>query len=431
MTSASSPSGDPIPLAAVEVTAPPEPAAETAAATDPNLFPAAEAAGAAPPPRRTPRAPRLPLRLDAEVDPRIGFGASVAAWFVIALVTLLGAHSCAPTRVEAQLKRHVETALRDAGVGYVGVTMRGQAVALGGVAPSEAAKTAAGAAAITAIGPGGAWAGGVTRVENQIVIGAPVSPYTWSATRDGASVRLKGYAPSPAARAALAARAKALFGTVIDETAVAPGAPPERTWQAVASDGLAQLATLKSGSVRLSDRRLTIVGEADAAAAGAIRAAYATPMADGFSALLDVTAPGQAFDVPGVAGVKLTANAAADACQKAFAGLLARNVINFDTGSAVISTSSQQVLDDLARVARRCDQYSIEIAGHTDDRGERAANMKLSRARAEAVVRYLVGLGVAPERLEAAGFGPDRPRASNMSASGQAQNRRIEFTVKS
>ncbi|MBU6371378.1 MAG: OmpA family protein [Alphaproteobacteria bacterium] len=432
MSEPSSSPGERAPLAAVEVT----PAEPTAAVTpdapaDPNLFPGEDAAVVAAPVRSTRPRPRLALPFDVSADPRGGFGASVGAWLVIAVLTLVGAHSCAPAQVEARLKRQVEVALRDAGVGYVTVGMRGQTVVLGGVAPSADAKSTAGAAALRAAGPGGAWSGGVTRVENQIVIGAPVSPYTWSATRDGTAVRLKGHAPSPTARAALAARAKALFGTVIDETAVAPGAPPEQAWQAVASDALGRLASLKSGAVRLSDRRLTILGEADPAAAAELRTFYAQPMAEGFSALLDVTAPGQALDVPGVSGVKLTANAAADTCQKAFAGLLSRNVINFDTGSAEVSASSQQILDDLGRVARRCDQYSIEIAGHTDDRGDRAANMKLSRARAEAVVRYLVGLGVAPERLEAAGFGPDRPRASNASAAGQAQNRRIEFTVKS
>jgi OOP family OmpA-OmpF porin len=244
-------------------------------------------------------------------------------------------------------------------------------------------------------------------------------------------VRLRGHAPSRAARAALAAKAKALFTNVVDESSVAPGAPGGGDWQIVMAGALDQLARLETGAVRASGLKLTVVGETSPEAAQAVQAFYRQGAPGGFTALVDLSAPGQAMEIPGVAGLKLVNNAPAADCQQAFAGLLARNVINFDTGSAVIAPSSRTLLDDLARVARRCDQYSIEIAGHTDDRGDRAVNMKLSRARAESVVGYLVDQGVAPERLEAAGFGPDRPRAPNRTSAGQAQNRRIEFTVKS
>jgi len=363
--------------------------------------------------------------------PNVRFGAAIALWLLIATATMFGAHSCAPARVQAELKQRVEAALSAADAAYVSVEMRGQMAVLSGVAPSLDAKEAASTIALKAAGSGGPWAGGVSRVENQIIVAAVVSPYTWSATREAGGVRLRGHAPSRAARAALYEKAKAAFTEVADETAVAPGAPGGEIWGAVAADALAQLAKMSTGAVRLSDRKLTIVGEAEPAAAAMVRVFYGKGAPGGFIPLVDLTAPGEAVEVPGVAGVKLTANAPAAACQSAFAGLLSRNVINFDTGSAMVSATSRQILDDLARVARRCDQYSVEIAGHTDDRGDRAANMKLSRARAEAVVRYLIDQGVAPDRLEAAGFGPDRPRSSNRSPAGQAQNRRIEFTVKS
>jgi outer membrane protein OmpA-like peptidoglycan-associated protein len=363
--------------------------------------------------------------------PTGGFTASLAVFLFIALITLTGTHSCAPVQVSRTLQKEVEAALTAAGQGSINVVMRGQTAVLSGVVASVADKAAAQKLALEAAGPGGAWLGGVARVENQIIVGAVPSPYTWSATREQSGVRLRGYAPSRVARAAIAEKAKTLFGTVADETSVAPGAPAGGEWQTTMIGALEQLARLETAAVRASGLKLTIIGEAEAEAARAVQAFYQNGAPGGFSALVDLSAPGQVIDVPAVSGLKLSSNAAAADCQQAFASLLARNVINFDTGSAMISPTSRSLLDDLGRVARRCDQYSIEIAGHTDDRGDRASNMKLSLARGEAVVRYMVDQGVAPERLEAAGFGPDRPRAPNRTPAGQAQNRRIVFRVKS
>jgi outer membrane protein OmpA-like peptidoglycan-associated protein len=109
--------------------------------------------------------------------------------------------------------------------------------------------------------------------------------------------------------------------------------------------------------------------------------------------------------------------------------MMERNVINFAAGSSAIDPSSRAVLDALASVALRCDRFSIEVAGHTDNQGGRELNMDLSRQRADAVAVYLSGQGVARSRLTARGYGPDRPRSSNATPAGQAANRRIEFYV--
>jgi len=69
----------------------------------------------------------------------------------------------------------------------------------------------------------------------------------------------------------------------------------------------------------------------------------------------------------------------------------------------------------------------IEIAGHTDNTGRLAVNQRLSQARAEAVRAYLAQRGVAVERMQARGYGPDEPIATNTNAAGRAQNRRVEL----
>lgn len=104
--------------------------------------------------------------------------------------------------------------------------------------------------------------------------------------------------------------------------------------------------------------------------------------------------------------------------------------IEFGNNSAVIRAGSKPLLDDAAKVLNQYPQLGLEISGHTDNTGSKERNTELSRLRAESVKKYLVEKGVAAERLETAGFGPDKPIASNATDAGRQQNRRIEFKVK-
>ena len=77
----------------------------------------------------------------------------------------------------------------------------------------------------------------------------------------------------------------------------------------------------------------------------------------------------------------------------------------------------------------------VRVEGHTDSKGSDAYNQRLSQRRAEAVVKYLIGKGIDPSRLEAVGFGEGRPIAPNQNPdgsdnpTGRAKNRRTEFHV--
>jgi outer membrane protein OmpA-like peptidoglycan-associated protein len=70
---------------------------------------------------------------------------------------------------------------------------------------------------------------------------------------------------------------------------------------------------------------------------------------------------------------------------------------------------SQKVLDDLVAFLELNDNISVEIASHTDTRGSDAYNLTLSQARAKSCVDYLISKGIAPERLQAKGFGETQP----------------------
>lgn len=104
--------------------------------------------------------------------------------------------------------------------------------------------------------------------------------------------------------------------------------------------------------------------------------------------------------------------------------------ITFATDSAEIASSFYAPLNNLAGSFRQYNQNSIEIVGHTDSTGAHAYNMDLSQRRAQSVASYLAAQGVDSARLSTRGMGPDQPVASNATADGRAQNRRVEVTLR-
>ncbi|WP_043286198.1 OmpA family protein [Paraburkholderia oxyphila] len=106
---------------------------------------------------------------------------------------------------------------------------------------------------------------------------------------------------------------------------------------------------------------------------------------------------------------------------------LANRTIEFETGSATLAPEGRAILDQMAAVLVKMNTRTVEIIGHTDNSGNRASNIALSQARADAVKGYLVGKGISPQQLTTDGVGPDQPVASNDTADGRARNRRIEF----
>jgi outer membrane protein OmpA-like peptidoglycan-associated protein len=101
--------------------------------------------------------------------------------------------------------------------------------------------------------------------------------------------------------------------------------------------------------------------------------------------------------------------------------------VNFQLGKAVLLPISQDILQEVARSLVANPQVRVEVAGHTDSTGSRAVNERLSLARAESVKAYLIENGVAAGQLEVQGYASTQPVASNKTASGRAQNRRVEL----
>ena len=103
--------------------------------------------------------------------------------------------------------------------------------------------------------------------------------------------------------------------------------------------------------------------------------------------------------------------------------------VTFESNSSGLRPDFFGVLDSVALVLDEYEQTVLVVDGHTDSTGPNSYNQRLSEERAETVARYLINRGIRPVRIEAYGYGEDYPVASNGSAEGRRQNRRVELTL--
>jgi outer membrane protein OmpA-like peptidoglycan-associated protein len=103
--------------------------------------------------------------------------------------------------------------------------------------------------------------------------------------------------------------------------------------------------------------------------------------------------------------------------------------ILFDTGRASIKGDSEQVVDNIVAILKEYPNSRFSIDGHTDSTGSARTNQLLSERRANAVRDYLIANGIAADRLEAKGYGEDKPIADNKTSTGRKNNRRVEVVL--
>ncbi|MFT3973223.1 MAG: OmpA family protein [Amaricoccus sp.] len=119
--------------------------------------------------------------------------------------------------------------------------------------------------------------------------------------------------------------------------------------------------------------------------------------------------------------------AAAGACAARASDLTARTPIVFEPGSSTLADESAPVIAAIADALRACPAAAIDVAGYTDAQGSEAGNLRLSQARAEAVLAALRKPDLPLPNLVAHGYGEANPVADNATEDGRAKNRRIEF----
>ncbi len=226
-----------------------------------------------------------------------------------------------------------------------------------------------------------------------------------------AQVVASGAVPDEATREAIVQRLRGLYGAdgVTDRLVVAPVlAPPG--WQAQVRNLIVpRLRAVGKGALTLEGNTAVIRGEV---ASDSVRLQtgrdLAAAMAPGYTLRTELrVAQGQQM----------------------LDAVLAQRIIEFDSGRATLQPSGMAILDEMAAVILTLKGARIAVVGHTDNVGQRAANIALSQARAQAVRAYLAQKGVDPATVAVSGLGPDRPVADNASAEGRARNRRIEFRL--
>lgn len=250
----------------------------------------------------------------------------------------------------------------------------------------------------------------------------PKDGYWLRIDADRSGLHLSGKMPDRAGADALVLFASALtsIGEVSSDLAIGTAdGPPDWLLTAEAVLGLKQIlpvfmADITPGLVRLSGR---VDNPQDAGRA---------------DRLLRNSLPGIrisseiAVELPqAIAALPLEAEACLAQLNRAISGA----PISFEVASAVIAPASNETLDRLAGIQRRCADTTIEIAGHTDSQGGEAFNRRLSKLRAESVLSALTERGVPYAALQAQGYGEAEPIADNATPEGRALNRRIEFRL--
>lgn len=245
-----------------------------------------------------------------------------------------------------------------------------------------------------------------------------VSPFNFVAARDPDAVRLDGYVESEEDRAEIVELVRETFGSqrLVDNLVFASGAPDG--FVDAAKVAVHAVSRLAGGRSEISDATVNVSGGAYyPAAAGALADTVGDTMPAGFNVALSIVVrqPGQP-----VSPLR---------CRDLLQDALTGDRIEFDGGNREVSPDSFGALDRVAATIERCPEATIEVAAHTDSDGSSGHNLELSRARANAILEYLVDAGVRRERLTAVGHGEDNPIADNSNEDGKAANRRIEFVL--
>ncbi|GGB72509.1 membrane protein [Flavobacterium suaedae] len=108
---------------------------------------------------------------------------------------------------------------------------------------------------------------------------------------------------------------------------------------------------------------------------------------------------------------------------------LGENSVNFDLNKSTLTSKAKANLDRLVPVFNEYPNTNIQVFGYTDSSGSDDYNLRLSEQRAASVVSYLTGKGLSSSRFTTMGKGEADPIADNETASGRAQNRRVEFAI--
>lgn len=245
-------------------------------------------------------------------------------------------------------------------------------------------------------------------IKPPVISNQPVSPVVHAVT---APVVASGTVSDDATKQALLGRLRELYGDrVVDQLKVGNVRTPPQWSKILLSSIQPNLKEVTQGRLDISGANITLHGNVTS---DVTRTQLETQLSQGLPTAytvnnkLDVVAPEQAV------------------VDKA----LANRIVEFQSGSAVLTPVGQNILNEIAVALSKVGGRSVRIIGHTDDQGIPATNLTLSLARANAVKTYLTQKGLHAESMTTQGLGSTKPIADNATDEGRRRNRRIEFDV--
>ncbi len=348
----------------------------------------------------------------------------------LALLTLIAWTSFAPHSVERVVRQTAERTLEAEGADWARIHVSGQWVTVRGKPPTAEDGDNLVKAIRTARAP--TWLGGArpaTRVRKEF--GAPASAVPAAATAppgaagetgepeflfrlSGSKLTLDGRVPDIATRDAIVAAANINRPTrieVVENNLETIGTRAPAGFRDTALRGIKTIMLCTTGTASLTDLLFGLRCEVPEIEAERVRALASAGLAYG-----------------NVGEIEILAKEAVESCEEELTRLLDASRIEFDLGSARITSSKAALLDLTARAAVDC-PGRLRVEGHTDNSGSDEVNENLSHRRAEAVRAALIQRGVGPSRIIAAGYGSARPIGDNDTEEGRALNRRIEIRI--
>ena len=229
---------------------------------------------------------------------------------------------------------------------------------------------------------------------------------------NAAPVVIEGVVPNEASKQAILLKMQSVYGAdqVVDKIQVRPVSAPNGWSDSVNRVITPDLKKIKQGQLTVRGTQVELTGK----------------MSDPNEIQPTTTIFQSLVQQPYRLNAQLSVNLAE---QKIIDDALKNRIIEFESGSAILTDAGQQILDEMAIALNKVGAKKVKIIGHTDSSGDAAKNTLLSQERAVAVQTYLVGKSIAADRLSTEGKGSMQPVADNATAEGRRKNRRIEFEV--
>ena len=227
-----------------------------------------------------------------------------------------------------------------------------------------------------------------------------------------APIVVEGAVPNEASKQAILLKMQSIYGAdqVVDKIQVRPVSAPNGWSDSVSRVITPDLKKISQGQLRVRGTQVELTGKMS-------DSSQIQPTTSTFQSLVQ-----QPY--------RLTAQLSVNqAEQKIIDDALKNRIIEFESGSAILTDTGNKILDEMVVALTKVGAKKVKIIGHTDSSGDANKNTVLSQERATEVQNYLVSKSISVDRLSTAGKGSSQPVADNSTTEGRKKNRRIEFEV--